>query len=184
MKSLLALFFFLLTSFVSASPVDLNIFIPLINTDFREQKFQNTLKPYGSRFDIQNVEGGNTKFVMYKFQNDGFMLNVTNNIVLSIVMYKEGEKGYRQFMGKMPLKVNFTMSRGQIEKVIGPPTECIAAQTVLNVKVDLSCSYSYAYPVKFNVTYDSLDSLDYQAKPLTMYFGLVNELSKKIIKLN
>ena len=184
MKKLLALLVFIFASNANASPVDLNVFIPLINTDFREQKFQNTLKPFSSKFGIENVEVGNTKFVMYKFQNDGFMLNVANNIVLSIVIYKEGEKGYRQFMGKMPLKVNFTMSRGQIEKVIGPPTECIAAQTVSNVKIDLSCSYSYAYPVKFNVTYDSLDSLDYQAKPLTMHFGLVNEVSKNIIKLN
>jgi hypothetical protein len=182
MKKLLALLAFICAGNTNASPIDLNIFIPLINSDFREQKFQNTLKPYGSKFGIENVELGNTKFVMYKFQNDGFMLNVANNRVLSIVMYKEGEKGYRQFMGKMPLKVNFTMNRGQIEKVIGPPTECIAAQTVLNVKIDLSCSYSYAYPVNFNVAYDSLDSLDYQAKPLTMYFGLVNEVSKNIIK--
>ena len=138
MKKLLALLLFICASNSNASPIDLNIFIPLINSDFREQKFQNTLKPYGSMFGIENVEVGNTKFVMYKFQNDGFMLNVANNRVLSVVVYKEGEKGYRQFMGKMPLKVNFTMSRGQIEKVTGPPTECIAAQNVLNVKIDFT----------------------------------------------
>jgi hypothetical protein len=169
----LILFFLLLkvNSHANANSIDLAKFIPLINTDFREQLFQNALKPYNSQFGIETVEVGNNKFVLYKFQNDGFMLNISNNRVLSIVLYKEGENNYRQYMGKMPLKINFTMTRGQIEKIIGPPLECIAAQTINDVKINLACTYPYSGSVNFRVRYDSNDSLDYKTKPLMMVFA-------------
>jgi hypothetical protein len=155
----------------SANSIDLVNFISLINTDFREQKFQNTLKPYSSKVELQKLEGGNIIFNLYKFRDEGLMINVVNNKVLSVILYKEGEKGFRQFNGKLPFKVSFTMNRGQIEKVIGPPIECIGATTINNVKIDLSCSYPYNDSVKFTVSYDSLDSLDYQTKPITMVFS-------------
>jgi hypothetical protein len=171
MKILLALVVSLFAGNLSASNIDLNTFIPLINTDFRESKFQNSLNPLNSRFEIEKVDAANSIFYLYKFKKDGFMLNVANNKLLSIVLYREAEKGYRQFNGKMPLKINFTMNRGQIEKIIGPPLECIAAQTVNTVKIDLNCIYPYTNTVNFRVTYDSVDSLDYQTKPLTMIFA-------------
>ncbi len=74
-------------------------------------------------------------------------------------------------MGKMPLKINFTMTRGQIEKIIGPPLECIAAQTINDVKINLACTYPYSGSVNFRVRYDSNDSLDYKTKPLMMVFA-------------
>ena len=158
---------------VSANNIDLLNFILLINTDFREQKFQNMLKPYASQVEIEKVEGGINTFNLYKFRNDGLMINVLNNKVLSVILYKEGEKGFRQFNGKLPFKINFTMNRGQIEKVIGPPIECIGAMTINNVNINLSCSYPYNDSVRFNVSYDSLDSLDYLTKPIQMYFASI-----------
>jgi hypothetical protein len=165
-------FLILLFSFnVSANIIDIKNFVTLINTDFRESQFQNTIKPYASKFELERVEAGGSIFNLYKFRNDGVMINVANNIVLAVVMYKEGEKGMRQFNGKMPFKVNFTMNRNQIEKVIGPPTECIGATTINNVKIDLNCTYPYTVGVQFRVTYDSLNSLDYQTKPINMVFS-------------
>lgn len=170
-KILFVLFISLFTGNLSANSIGLNTFTPLINTDFREQKFQNSLNPLNSRFEIEKVEVANSVFYLYKFKKDGLMLNIANNKLLSVVIYREAEKGYRQFNGKIPLKINFTMTRGQIEKVIGLPLECIAAQTVNTVKIDLNCIYPYTNTVNFRVTYDSVDSLDYQTKPLTMIFA-------------
>ena len=64
---------------VSANNIDLLNFILLINTDFREQKFQNMLKPYASQVEIEKVEGGINTFNLYKFRNDGLIINVLNN---------------------------------------------------------------------------------------------------------
>jgi hypothetical protein len=171
MKKIYVFLLFLFSLNVSANNVDIENLVSLINTDFREQQFQNTLKPFSSKVELERVEGGGSIFNLYKVRNDGFMINVVNNKVLALVMYKEGEKGNRQFNGKMPFKINFTMNRGQIEKVIGPPTECIAAQTINNVKVDLSCIYPYKNAIEFRVSYDSLNSLDYQTKPINMIFS-------------
>ena len=166
------LFLVCLLSFsVSANSLDIKNFVSLINTDFREAQFQNTIKPYASQLELERVEGGGTVFNLYRLRNDGVMINVANNIVLSVITYKEGEKGMRQFNGKMPFKVNFTMNRNQIEKVIGPPLECIGATTINNVKVDLNCTYRYTVGVDFRVTYDTLNSLDYQTKPNNMVFS-------------
>jgi hypothetical protein len=171
MKKIYVFFLCLFSLNASANIIDIKNFVSVINTDFREPQFQNAIKPYASQLELERVEGGGSVFNLYRFRNDGVMINVANNVVLAVVMYKEGEKGMRQFNGKMPFKVNFTMNRSQIEKVIGPPIECIPATTINNVKVDLNCTYPYTLGVQFRVSYDSLNSLDYQTKPINMMFS-------------
>lgn len=130
---------------------DTNRLLSMIGKDIRGAEIQEWLSevedsPEISRFD---------DVFFYSYKRYGISLRFDVEEKLSgIFLYSEGADDYRQYQGELPFKLSFTLTRKEIEDILGKPNKSGGRG---NIK------YWVIYPSKgITITYNdkSIDNLN------------------------
>ena len=70
---------------------------------------------------VNEYDNGDSLY--YNYHYDGMSLLFKKGHLSAVFLYAEGKEGFRQFTGQMPYKLGFTMTKSEIDKLLGAPTK-------------------------------------------------------------